>query len=65
MYPPEDIAKMNTASDIYYALTHDKREPIWDTQKGLIEMYDAAMYLYPEYADYYKDRIRVLKLEMI
>lgn len=72
----EDIAKLNSASDIYRAtckLTGEEclipdepelRKPMWDTQRGLIEMYDGARYLYPEYADYYTQRIEVLKMEI-
>ena len=57
---PKEIKKLNKPSDIYKGMTGND---VYNENRPLIEMYKGAMYLYPEYSEYYNNRIEVLRLE--
>ena len=57
---PKSILELHKASSIYKAMTGND---VYNENRPLIEMYKGAMYLYPEYSEYYNDRIEVLRLE--
>ena len=56
----EEIDKLHGVQEIYDSML--PKHPVFDTNQHLVGMYEGAMYLYPEYAGYYKDRIKALKV---